>query len=54
MKAAYEFDIYTLEAIAEMAGFGNRQALYNAFEKLTGMKPALHREMVNVQDGVAK
>ena len=44
--ASSEYDMYTLEAIAEMAGFGTRQAFYNAFEKMTGMKPARYKRMV--------
>ncbi len=40
---ADENDIYTIEAIAEMAGFGTRQSFYNTFEKVTGVKPAYYR-----------
>jgi AraC-like DNA-binding protein len=43
MMAQEAFDRYTLEAIAEMAGFGTRQAFYNTFERLTGVKPAKYR-----------
>ncbi len=45
MMASEAYDIYTLEAIAEMAGFGTRQAFYNAFEQLSGMKPACYRRL---------
>jgi AraC-like DNA-binding protein len=45
MMASEAYDIYTLEAIAEMAGFGTRQAFYNAFEQLSGMKPAYYRRL---------
>jgi len=45
MLTSEAFKIYTLEAIAGMAGFGTRQAFYNAFEKLCGMKPARYRNV---------
>lgn len=35
-----------LEVIAEMAGFGNRQNLYNAFEQVTGVKPGFYRKQM--------
>ena len=44
--AITEHDIYTLEAISNMAGFGTRQAFYNTFEQMTGVKPARYRNMV--------
>ncbi len=43
MMAQEAFDIYTLEAIAEKSGFGTRQAFYNSFERMVGMKPACYR-----------
>jgi AraC-like DNA-binding protein len=46
LMAQQAFDIYTLEAIAEKAGFGTRQAFYNAFESFVGMKPACYRRML--------
>ena len=52
MMAAYECNIYSLEAIAEMAGFGTRQAFYNAFEKIIGMKPAKYQRMVKKEASV--
>jgi len=39
-----EFDIYTIEAIAEKAGFGTKQSFYNAFEQQTGVKPLYYRQ----------
>jgi AraC-like DNA-binding protein len=39
-----EFDIYTIEAIAEKAGFGTKQSFYNAFEQQTGVKPMYYRQ----------
>lgn len=39
-----EFDIYTIEAIAEKAGFGTKQRFYNAFEQQTGVKPMYYRQ----------
>jgi len=48
MMATHEFNIYTLEAIADMAGFGTRQAFYNAFEKIIGVKPARYRRMAKI------
>ena len=52
MMAVPEFNMYTLEAIAEMAGFGTRQSFYDAFEKITGEKPARYRRMVKKADAV--
>jgi len=49
MMAHEAFDIYTLEAIAEKAGFGTRQAFYNTFERLVGMKPACYRRVAKQQ-----
>jgi AraC-like DNA-binding protein len=49
MMACELFDIYTLEAIANMAGFGTRQAFYNVFEQLNGMKPACYRRLAKGQ-----
>jgi len=46
MMAQETFGRYTLEAIAEMAGFGTRQAFYNTFEKLTGQRPAYYRSLI--------
>ncbi len=46
MMAQETFGRYTLEAIAEMAGFGTRQAFYNTFEKLTGQRPAYYRNLL--------
>jgi AraC-like DNA-binding protein len=51
-----ENDRFTLEAIAEMAGFGTRQAFYDSFEKMTGIKPARYRRMIKKErkeNGVA-
>lgn len=46
MMAQEAFRVYTLEAIADMAGFGTRQAFYNAFERHVGMKPARYRRIM--------
>ena len=43
MMASDEYDVYTIEAIANMAGFANRQNFYNAFERIVGVKPAVYR-----------
>ena len=43
-------NVYTIEAIAEMAGFGSRQSFYNSFEKLTGVKPAYYRANLKKND----
>jgi AraC-like DNA-binding protein len=45
MMISDAYDIYTLETIANMAGFGTRQAFYNVFEQLSGMKPASYRRL---------
>jgi AraC-like DNA-binding protein len=52
MMSQAAFDSYTLEAIAEKAGFGTRQAFYNSFEKMVGMKPAHYRRMLKRQRSV--
>jgi len=52
MMSQAAFDIYTLEAIAEKSGFGTRQAFYNTFERLVGMKPAHYRRMLKRQRSV--
>lgn len=46
LMASAEHGLYTLEAISGMAGFGTRQAFYNNFEKMAGMKPAHYRRIV--------
>lgn len=46
MMAEDAFHVYTLEAIAAMAGFGTRQAFYNTFEKLTGQRPGRFRNYI--------
>ena len=33
-------DSFTIEALSEMAGFGNRQSMYNAFNKYEGCSPS--------------
>ena len=33
-------DSFTIEALSEMAGFNNRQSMYNAFKKLEGRSPS--------------
>ena len=43
MLSSREYDLYTIEAIAEMAGFANRQNFYNAFERIVGVRPAVYR-----------
>ena len=43
MMASEVYDVYTIEAIAIMAGFANRQSFYNAFERIVGVKPAVYR-----------
>ena len=54
MMATSEHDIYTLEAIANMAGFGTRQAFYTAFVQITGVKPARYRSLVKYGDSSAR
>jgi AraC-like DNA-binding protein len=49
MMISQEYDIYTLEAIANMAGFGTRQSFYDAFERLSGVKPACYRRLAKGQ-----
>jgi len=46
LMAITEHDIYTLEAIANMSGFGTRQTFYAAFVQMTGLKPARYRNML--------
>jgi AraC-like DNA-binding protein len=46
MMSQEAFQVYTLEAIADMAGFGTRQGFYNVFERMVGMKPARYRRIV--------
>lgn len=46
LMASEAYDYYTLEAISDMAGFGTRQAFYNNFERIVGMKPACYRRAV--------
>lgn len=38
---------YTLEALADMAGFGSRQSMYNAFKKFEGCSPSDFIALVN-------
>ncbi len=38
---------YTLEALADMAGFGSRQSMYNAFKKFEGCSPSDFVALVN-------
>jgi YesN/AraC family two-component response regulator len=35
-----KLDSFTIEALSEMAGFNNRQSMYNAFKKLEGGSPS--------------
>lgn len=37
------YRIYTIEAIAVMSGFSNRQNFYNVFERIVGVRPAVYR-----------
>ena len=39
------FDHYTIEAIAEEAGFSNKVSFYNAFKSETGMSPTQYRAL---------
>jgi len=43
MLTSEAYEVYTIEAIAEMAGFVNRQNFYNSFEKIVGVKPSKYR-----------
>ena len=43
MLSSKKYDFYTIEAIAEMAGFANRQNFYNVFEGIVGVRPAVYR-----------
>ena len=40
-----KFDHYTIEAIAEEAGFSNKVSFYNAFKSETGMSPTQYRAL---------
>ena len=51
MLSSTEYDLYTIEAIAEMAGFANRQNFYNAFERIVGVKPAVYRVLRRKNNG---
>ena len=46
LMAITEHDIYTLEAIANISGFGTRQTFHTAFVQMTGLKPARYRSLV--------
>jgi AraC-like DNA-binding protein len=35
-----DYDNLTLQAVAEMSGFGNRATFINAFKKYTGVTPS--------------
>jgi AraC-like DNA-binding protein len=37
---------FTIEALSEMAGFSNRQSMYNAFKKLEGCSPSDYIKML--------
>jgi YesN/AraC family two-component response regulator len=37
---------FTIEALSEMAGFSNRQSMYNAFKKLEGCSPSDYINML--------
>jgi YesN/AraC family two-component response regulator len=39
-------ELFTIEALSEMAGFNNRQSMYNAFKKLEGCSPSDYINML--------
>jgi AraC-like DNA-binding protein/tetratricopeptide (TPR) repeat protein len=43
-----EYDLLTIETIAEKSGFGSKQSFYNAFELHTGVKPAFYRQSIRM------
>lgn len=43
-----EYDVLTIETIAEKSGFGSKQSFYNAFELHTGVKPAFYRQSIRM------
>ena len=43
---------YTIEAIAQMCGYNNRQVFHSAFKKETGVTPIVFRDLANSKDNV--
>ncbi len=41
---------YTIEAVAQMCGYNNRQVFHNAFKKETGLTPVAFRDVVQTRD----
>lgn len=41
---------YTIEAIAQMCGYNNRQVFHNAFKKETGLTPVAFREVASTRN----
>lgn len=39
------FEVYSVDDIGEMVGFGNRQSFFSAFKKIVGMTPEKYRMM---------
>lgn len=48
LDSAYSY--YTIDAIAEMAGFSNKVSFYKAFKKVTGHSPSDFRKAANRSD----
>lgn len=42
--------LYSIEAIADMAGFQSRSVYYDAFEKIYKMTPAQYRETIDTEE----
>ncbi|MBN2172596.1 MAG: AraC family transcriptional regulator [Bacteroidales bacterium] len=47
MLAGEEYENYTIESIANQAGFNSKSAFNNAFKAVTGLTPSYYRKTVN-------